>query len=93
MMRMGPPPGMMPPRRPPPPRYSATDILKIWKRFEDDDGTPYYFNTITNMSQWKKPEGYLSVRFRADLFPCQTLTIQNTERGASETCGSVRKKG
>ena len=29
---------------------------KVWKEFKSDTGHAYYYNTVTNKSQWEKPK-------------------------------------
>jgi hypothetical protein len=55
-------PGRPMPPRPAPPKQPQIPVWRVWKRFEDEEGKEYYYNTITKHVQWRKPEGYLTVR-------------------------------
>jgi len=54
-----PSPTLLPPPPPPPPPPSAAGLSPGWEALVGDDGTPYYFNTLTGETQWDAP----SVRF------------------------------
>lgn len=34
------------------------DVSLHWTRYQDDDGRDYYYNSVTQLTQWEMPEGF-----------------------------------
>jgi len=44
-----------PPPRPKPPNPTGTQLPPGWEELKAEDGTPYYYNSKTNKTQWEQP--------------------------------------
>ena len=44
----------------------TSNVNETWVAYKDDNGAEYYYNTVTQATQWEKPDGMLTEEHRTD---------------------------